>query len=97
MFNARAGQPVASRPISQPNSPLNLATSAVIQKIAAEKAIVAGMVTAQVVSISTPTCQRTLFTRSAAPAPIKAMLITCDVLTGAPRSAEVMMTPAEAT
>ena len=49
-------------------------------------AMVAGMVTAQVVTISPATCQRTLFIRSAAPDPIKAVLMTCGVLTGIPRA-----------
>ena len=48
--------------------------------------MVAGMVTAQVVTISPATCQRTLFNRSAAPDPIKAVLMTCGVLTGMPKA-----------
>lgn len=55
-------------------------------KMNIEIAIVAGIVTAQVVTISPAICQRTLFSRSDAPDPIKAVLITCGVLTGIPRA-----------
>ena len=48
--------------------------------------IVAGMVRAQVVTISPATLHRTLFNRSDAPEPIKAVLITCGVLTGMPNA-----------
>jgi len=51
--------------------------------------MVAGIVTAQVVTISPATCHRTLFIRSDAPAPIKAVLITWGVLTGIPKAEAV--------
>jgi hypothetical protein len=65
--------------------------------IPAASSMVTGMVSNQVTTISPPTCQRTLLTRSADPAPTRAMLMICEVLTGAPMRDEVSTTPMEAT
>jgi len=57
---------------------------------------VEGMVKSQAVAISWATPQRTLLTRSAAPAPIMDELTTWVVLTGPPTSEAPRMTVADA-
>lgn len=67
-----------------------------IQNIPAATKAVAGMVSSQAVAISWATVQRTLFTLSAAPAPMIEELTTCVVLTGPPNSDAVKITTADA-